>query len=272
MDIKLLKTAIVQNNIPSFMIFNVDESTLCKQYIKTISSILNLMPQYYEKASDVVYNISTNLKDDYLYIVFNDIDAFNYIDEFLKYKDRHIIIYFDSCNFDIKNYNNYKDYVVNFNQLEKYTLLAYLMKILSKNKIEISQDRVEKLLEYCNNNMSFCCNELDKIITLEQTNSNMLFDYMLKNGFSDYRELNIFEFAKQLLNKDIALFDIIDKFDESLISLFTIIYKLAKAKLETTSNITYANLMQLCSLLDLSIKDGSINADYTLKYLLLKYM
>ena len=266
MDIKVLKNAILQNNVPNFMIFNVEEPTLCKSYIKTISNILNLAYKYYDNAKEILYDISTNIKDDYLYICFNDLESVNYIDEFLKYKDRHIILYFDSNIFNIKQY---QDYIVTFKQLDKYTLLAYLMKILNKHKIEVTQERVEQLVDRCNCNMSLCCNELDKIIVLDQSTSNQLFDYMVKNGFSDYSKVDTFKFANKIILKDLTIFDDINKLDDSSITVLSILYRLLMTKLSNSNNIIYANIMNLCADLDCYIKDGSCSDSYILKYLLL---
>ena len=72
MDIKLLKNSILQNNIPKFLIFNAEEHTLCKQYIESMSTTLNKYHKYYDNADEVLYETSTNIKDDYLYIILND--------------------------------------------------------------------------------------------------------------------------------------------------------------------------------------------------------
>ena len=72
MDIKELKSYISANNIPKFLIFNVENALLCKQYLVSISSTLGKHYKYYDTADEVLYETSTNLKDDYLYIILND--------------------------------------------------------------------------------------------------------------------------------------------------------------------------------------------------------
>ena len=69
MDIKLLKTDILSNNIPNFLIFEVYEYALAEQYIDYISSTINKPIKLYYSSKEVIYDIETNLKEDYLYII-----------------------------------------------------------------------------------------------------------------------------------------------------------------------------------------------------------
>ena len=146
------------------------------------------------------------------------------------------------------------------------------MSILKNNKIEINQDKVEKLVEYCDCNLSYCLNELDKVISLNQASSNMVFDYMLNDGFSDYRNTNLFKFIQKILNKDLTLFDDMHRLNENIISILSILYKQTKLKLDKTNNVYYANLLQLIIELDCGIKDGSISDLYALDYLLMRIL
>lgn len=272
MDIKSLKEHILQNNIPNVLIFIGDEQALIAQYIKTISSTLGKYYKYYDTADSVLYETTTNLKNDYLYIILNDYSILkntNYIQE-LKNTNRNIIIYF--TDFDTKQqfYKDFKNDITIFNKLDKYTIVAYLQKLLNDNKLELATDKLIELVEYCDCNLGICLNELDKIITIGQNKCDLLTDYILNNGFPDYRKLNIFSFVQKILNKDLTLFNDLQKLNESTITIMSLLYNQAKNRLDKTNDLRYANIMQLISKLDKNIKDGKISDEYALDYLILE--
>ena len=276
MEIKDLKNNILKNSIPNLLIFKVEEPVLARQFITQMSSTLNKYPRYFDRADEVLYEIKTNIKSDYLYIILNDpmiLKNPDYIEQ-LKNPDRNVIVYFTELDSKSDFYKNNKDCIVDFKHLTKPTIIAYIMTILQKNKIAIQQEQAEQLVDKCNCNYSLCCNEVEKIITLGQSNSNLLMDYMLKNGFSDYRHTNIFSFVQGILNKDINVFDSKNRLDDSVISLLCILYKQAKNRLQASNgtDIRLVDIMQLCSKIDAGIKDATFNADYALNYLLLKVL
>lgn len=274
MDIKLLKTSILQNNIPYFMAFVAEESALCKQYILNISSTLGKHYRYYDSADEVIYETSTNMKDDFIYIILNDqkiIKNPKYFEELSKI-NRHIILYFNEFDGKSEIYKKYSDYFVIFNKLDKYTILAYLLKILKDNKIEVDQNKLELLVDYCDCSLGKCLNELDKIIALGQASSNMVFDYMLENGFSDYRETDLFRFVQKVVNKNISAFDDASRLYDSVISVVVNLYKQARYKLLDKSAKHYVDVMKLSSMIDTGIKAGTINDKYALDYLLIKVL
>ena len=276
MDIKLLKNAIFQNSIPNLMIFVATESMLAKQYLDSMAKTLNTVCKYYDKADQVLYEVSTNLRDNYVYVIMNDesiLKNTDYVLELDKFKDRNIVIYFNELDTKSDLYKSYKDICVKFDKLDKYTLLAYLMKQLDKYKIAVNQDKIEKLIDYCDCNLGCCLNELDKIITLNQANSNMLFDYMLKDGFSDFRKTNVFNFIYKIINRDFTAYDDKIRLNDSIITVITLLYKQVLQRLERdSSNENFINILKLCSLLDSGIKDGTISDKYALDYLMLKVM
>lgn len=274
MEIKLLKNNIKSNMIPNFLIFVGEEQALARQYIESISNTLGKHFKYYTTADEVLYETSTNLREDFLYIILNDdkvLKNTTYVDELIK-TNRNIILYYTDFDYNETLFKTYKDYVVNFKKLDKYTILAYLMKKLDMNKIEIDQEKVEKLVDYCDCNLGCCLNELDKIITLGQSNSNLLFDYMSNNGFSDFRNVNVYKFIQKIINKDKTTFEDLIKLDESIVGILTLLYKSARKSLENRTDKRYIDILKLCSKLDGAIKDGSVNSDYVLDYLLLKVM
>lgn len=278
MDIKLLKAAINQNNIPKFMGFVVEEPALCKQYINKISTLLGLPYKFYMSVDDALYDITNDFRNEYIYIILNDNKILQGPDfiEALKNSNKNIIIYFTEIDIKNKIYLNNKDYFVFFNKLSKYTIISYLLNILNSNKITVDQEKIETLVDYCNGSLSCCLNELDKIIALDQTNSNMVFDYMLEKGFSDYRQTNLFSFIYKVLDGNSIILDEATRLDESFIGLVTILYKQAHNKVMSDPSskdlYKYINVMRLCSLLDCGIKDGTVSDKYALDYLLIKVL
>lgn len=274
MEIKFLKNSIKSNLIPKFLIFVGDEQALARQYIESISNTLNKHFKYYDSADEVLYETSTNLREDFVYIILNDIKIFknnSYVDELIKTK-RNIILYFTEYDSKEDLFKSYRENVVNFNKLDKYTLLAYLLKRLKDEKIEVEQDKLLKLIDFCDCNLGCCLNELDKIIILGQTNSNAVFNYMSENGFSDYRNVNIYKFIQKIINKDKSVFKDLIKLNESSINVITLLYKSIRKNLESSASKDNIDLLRLCYKLDCSIKDGTLNGKYVLDYLLLKVM
>lgn len=274
MEIKFLKNAIKTNMIPNFLIFIGEEQSLARQYIETISSTLNKWYKFYDSADEVLYETSTNLREDFVYVILNDdgiLKNLNYVEELIK-TNRTIVIYYTECNPTETLFKAYKDYVVNFQKLDKYTILAYLMKKLNDTNIIVDQEKILKLIEYCDCNLGICLKELDKVITLGQSNSNQLFDYMLENGFADYRQVNVFKCIQKILNKDLTVYNDIIKLNESIVGFITLLHKNARKTLTNHFDNRLVKIMKLCTKLDSGIKDGTISDKYALDYLLLKVM
>lgn len=274
MNIKLLKTAIKQNNIPKLLVFIGDEQAVCKQYIQTMSQTLNKHYKFYDTADEVIIETASNMREDFLYVILNDDKVLkkpDYVKALLQ-TDRHIILYFTNFDKKCQFYKDNKDYCVSFDKVDKYSLVAYLQTLLQKASIEVSQDRLEKLVDLCDCNVGYCKNELDKIITLGQDKSNTLFDYMLKVGFPDYRQLNVFSFVSRIIDGNKSVLEDQLKFTESIVGTINLIYKNAQNKLGVTNDIRLAKIMQVCSELDCRIKDGTTSDVYALDYLLLKCM
>lgn len=272
MNIKLLKTDILSNNIPNFLIFEVYEYALAKQYIDYISSTLNKPTKLYYSSKEVIYDIETNLKEDNLYIIYNDknvtIDD-TLVDKLINSK-RNIIVYYTELDRRSSFYKNNKNYIVEFKKLDKDTLLAYAIKLCKDKKCSIDQDKLVTLIEYCNNDLGILINELDKIFTLEQENSNVLAKYLLEEGFIDYRETNIFDFINLILNKDKKAFEYYLRINESPVNILINLFNVSKKRFISSRNLFYKDIMKLSYNLYCHILDGTIDSSYSIKYLMLK--
>ena len=272
MDIKLLKSSILSNSVPDFLVFITEEPALSRQYIESIASTLNKAFKYYNSAREVIYDMTTNLREDYLYVVSNDKDLLSNQDlvDALVDLRRNVIICFDSLDKSSNFYKVNKNFVVEFKKLDEHTLLAYAQKLCKTHKCNINQDKLITLIEYCRCDLGVLLNELDKIFLLEQENSNVLVDYLLNNGFVDYRDSNIFEFINMVLNKDPAAFDYLLRLNDSPVSIVFNMYNMAKKRLLSSKNTFYGTVMQLCHSVYSGIIDGTLGADYAIKYLLMR--
>lgn len=275
MEIKELKTLILKNTIPNVLIFIGEEQALTRQYFEKLTTTLNKYHKFYDTADAVLYDVTTNLRDDYLFIVLNDNSILKNFDNYmveLQKTGRNIVLYYTDFDKKSEICKKYKDILVDFKKQDKYTLVAYLMKYLDNNKISLDQKHVENLVEKCDCSLGICLNEVDKIITLGQTKSDLVFEYMLSNGFPDYRKVNVYDFLYKILCKSSTAFEMYQKIDESVIGMLTLLYNQASNKLASTNNMFYANIMQLCSQLDSGIKDGTISDKYVMDYLMLKVL
>ena len=82
----LLKSDILSNNIPKFLIFVEEEQALAKQYLTTISKTLNKECKYYDTADNVIYDIQTDIKSDCIYVILNDKNLLNQLVSMLRIK------------------------------------------------------------------------------------------------------------------------------------------------------------------------------------------
>lgn len=273
MDIKLLKSDILSNNIPNFLIFNVEEYLLAKQYIDYISTTINRQVRYYSNSKEALYDIETNLKEDFLYIIYEDRNILSKTDEyFSKFKcsNRNIILYYNSLDKKSDFYKNNELYIVDFKKLDRKTLIAYAMKQFKIHRCTLNQDKLEKLIEYCNNDLNILSNELDKIFILEQENINVLVDYLLDNGFIDYRETNVFDFINLILNKDRKAFEYFNRIDESPVTFLINMFNMSKKRFISTRNLYYKDLMKLCYNVYCGVLDGTFGASYAISYILMR--
>lgn len=272
MELKALKQLIKKGDIPKFLVFAVDEPALAKKYITTIGATEEKPVRYYDTAESVIYEIDTNLREDFIYIVFNDKDIGKqpeYVEKLMGC-GRNVILYFSE--FDNKHPLNKvcKDNVIYFNRLDENTLTQYLMTILAKHKIAVEQGKIMTLVRYCNCNLGICLNEIDKIMTLEQSNSNLLMDYMLNNGFSDYRQVNMFKTVDKILGclkngtSDIEVLQDIQKMTDSPVVVLYNLYTASRRALLNSRADIYAYVMKLCMWAYNGVIDGTMSERYIL--------
>lgn len=274
MTITELKTLVLQNRIPKFLIFVENDPTLCRQYIDKIASTTNLPYKFYTDVKSAVYDITTNIKDDYLYCVYHDEDALasDSYREFLTKTDRNIILVLASIDTTKKYYGALASRVVVFNPVDRNTLCAYFMKYLDKNGVKVSQEKLLEIIDCCNQNLGITQNEIDKIVTLEQENSEVLVQYLLQNGFPDYRQVTTDAFVKRIIQNDKTVFSDLLKVSDPCMTVLLYLYNNARSLLMATSSKRCVAIMRKCFEMFNGIVDGSVSDTYALKYLLCEVM
>lgn len=271
MDIRLLKSDILSNNIPKFLIFKDNEHFLVKQYLHSMSETLGKACKFYDDSDAVIYDISVNLKDDCLYVVQGD-DKIIKNPMYLKNLSdlqRNIVVIVNDTS--AKHFQDYNKYVVNFDKLDRNTIYAYLIKTLKDNEITIDEDRLFKIIDFCKCDLSLCVAEIDKIIILGKSNSNLLVDYMLKNSFPDYRCCDTNMFVKKLLTNDRSAYDDCNKINDNVVTVAFMLYRMSKNALQyDTSNSHYYDVLRLSIEVYDKIISGKMSDSYALNYLMYK--
>lgn len=275
MDIKVLKTDILSFNVPNFLIFVDGEHALVKQYIDQIALTVGKRPKYFYDIDFAVKELEDSTDNNVLYIVGGQVEKFDYtkyIEYFKEDKSNNIILLIPSVERSAPWYKNNKDFFVFFEKLDRITLLAYSMKLCKKYKCSVSQERLLSLIDKCDCNLGIILNELDKIFVLGQENSNTVFDYMSKSGFSDYRKVNVYDFVNRLLNMDESVLRDLHRIDEQPVSVLTLIYNVSKKRMESSNNSRYIKVMEICNNMCQGIVDGTIDAQYALKFAIMEIL
>lgn len=242
MTIELLKIDILSNNIPRFLIFVQREQELQHQYIDQISETLGLPKKFYSDANQMIYDITTGLADDQLYLLYDIKNTSDKLLDTLKSYKQNIIVIVDDTT---PSTNKFANNVVEFNKLDELTLLSYALKICKDAKIQVEQDKLLELVRCCDCNVGILKNELGKIVTLGQQNSNILFDYMMQNGFSDYRETTSDSIINKIMTYDSTVFDDIYKVSDSQVGMFIRLYNTQRYKFLQTRKVYFMRVMKL---------------------------
>lgn len=278
MDIKVLKSSILSVNVPSFLIFVNEEQALAKQYIETMANTLGKAPKYYFDINAIIRDLEDNSESEasaHLNIAY-DYSICSNFEKYMNYfinnlaNNQNVIILLPSIDKRTEFYKKYKNYFVIFEKLDKYTLLAYVLKLCKKNKCSINQESLLDFIEKCDCDLGIILNELDKIFILGQENSNVVFDYMQNNGFSDYRKINVYNFINRVLDFDLNTLKDMYKVDDSPVGVLTLLYNNARKRLVDSGNNKYARVMIVCNRVCQGIVDATIDSKYALKYALLE--
>lgn len=274
MDIKTLKASILSRTMPQFLIFNSHEPTLSKQYIEGIADAAGLQYKYFDTLDEVLYDNTTGLRTPCVSVVVEDskpLKNSKYVDAITN-KNAYIILLYS--NIDPKKYKDFikanESRIVTFDKLDGLSLLNYATKKCKDHNIRVSQDKLVQMVEYTNNDLGCLINELDKIFVLDQSNSDTLVDYMLKNGFSDYREPESDKFIEMVINGSPKAFEYYERFNKAIDSAVMLVYKMYSKYRECKDTKKILTGMRTCFEVYNGIVDGTMSDEYAIRYLMLK--
>lgn len=272
MEIEELKEQLLKYNVPKFLILDVQNYALCRNYLRKIQKITNKKISYYIDANQVLYEINTNINDKCLYIIWFDDKVLKnprYIEE-LKNTNENIILYYENIDKKSEFYKNNKKEIVEIKKLDENKLIEYFIKKIDKENINIETSKLKQIINYCNNDLGCCENELDKIINLWYINREYFNIYLKENKFPDYRPVNTFWLIKDILNRNKIDFENIKKINESNMTFLILLYNNAINQFNKTLDTKNIDIIKLSSTLNEKIVKGEINSKYAIDYLLLK--
>lgn len=209
MEIYELKQKILDNQIPSFLIFTGEETELINIYIKQIESKLN-------KTHKVLNSLKQYLNLKLQKNIFNQAIDFVIIkddDEFIKNKKLwtltknitdHVILVFSAIPTDLNK--EFLNVIVKFNKMDLETIRNSLLLKLKNNNIELPSKYLDWLIENCSNDYNRCLNEIDKILIFKDDTRNKqeLFKQFVKEDIfhTDVPDC-IFDFSNAFIERRI---------------------------------------------------------------------
>lgn len=195
-DIKELKNSIENKtyNYPLVIfLMSTKESVsfLCNQYVNEILS----------QKTDAIKMDNVNSVIACRQDIFSPSNEFIYcrLEEFdvktdILTKYSNILIVCDKMSADAKSI--YKDYVVEFPELEKWHIRDYVV-----SRCNLSNDNTDYLIEKCES-IYRLSNELDKIAIFEKNAQKYIFNDLCSDNFlSDSNDYDIFNLANPIINK-----------------------------------------------------------------------
>lgn len=272
MEIEELKKMLLKYNVPKFLILDVQNYALCRNYLRKIQTITNKKISYYVDVNQVLYEINTNLTDKCVYVIWFDDKVLknpNYIEE-LKKTNENIILYYENIDKKSEFYKNNKNEIVEITKIEEYKLIDYFSKKLEKENIPVEKLKLKQIINYCNNDLGCCENELDKIINLWYINRENFNKYLNENKFPDYRPINTFWIIKAILNRNKINFEDIKRINENNTTFLILLYNNAINQFNKTLDVKNMDIIKTSATLNEKIIKGEINSKYAVDYLLLK--
>lgn len=270
MEVKALKSSILSNMIPKFLVFIEKEPALAGMYVKSISNTLGIKAKHLFSFDEFISEISSKYEDS-IYIIHDDESIVN-SDEKVSYIQscgEYVYLSYDSEQKDSSLWKKDKNFFVIFNKMDEYTLTLYAQKILKEHSISVEQDKIVELAKRCNCNLGIFLNEVDKIVSLGESDSNLLVDYMMRCGFSDYRQVDMFSFINRFLSGDKKVSADLCKLSESSATVLYNTYNLARARFLSTRDNKYLKIMKSCYRLFCGVVDGSVSESYAVKYMIM---
>ena len=164
MDVSTLKAKIVSNQLPNYLIFSGEEWKVQQIYIEQIGKVTGLEIKRIDSVSDIYGQLRNRsfVRKALIYIVRDDRDLMQ--NEKLQQQiesalgDNILIHLLTSVDKRTKFYKQYKDKIVEFEQLEDRILKKYI-----KKEIVLSDRNCQRLIDVCEHSYGRILLEIDKI-------------------------------------------------------------------------------------------------------------
>lgn len=237
MEVSVLRQKMAENKIPHFLVFTGEEWLVQKKYIEQIGKMLNLSVKYADAFKDVYSSIKGTgfIKNNAVYVVRDDVDITGNEKLQMQIKNNllktdYVILMWTNVDKRTKFYKQFKDSIVEFEQLTDAILKKYISK-----EIDLSEKNLNKLIEVCEHDYGRCLLEIDKI-----RRSGEKFEKLLANGTIHTPPKDaIFEFVEAVLkrqvNKSFNLLKQCYDIGEATMVILSVLYNIAKQTLQVQS-------------------------------------
>lgn len=164
MDVSTLKAKIKSKQLPSYLIFSGPEWKVQEVYIKQISKVTGKEVKRIDAVSDIYSQLRNRsfIQKSYVYVVRDDKELMQneklqkQLDSILN--DNMLIHVLTSVDKRTKYYKQYKDTIVEFEQLSDAILKKYI-----KKEIDLSDRNCQMLIDICEHDFGKILLEIDKI-------------------------------------------------------------------------------------------------------------
>lgn len=224
-----LKKAIVENNIPHFMVFTGEERTLLFTYLDEIEARLkitrtaadSLVDAYNKASSKSLLTAAKKLlivKDEKAGL--SDAKLINS----LKHSSNYVILILTSLDKRGAFAKENADSIVSFDKLSSDILIGAL-----KQRTVVKDNYLKWLVEVCDRDYGRCLQELDKVTLFEEDKQNEMFEKFARSGII-YCQIPdcVFDFSNAVMKRDIkrsySLWEDLKRRGDSPMQVLSILY------------------------------------------------
>ena len=310
MDVTTLKAKIKSKQLPSYLIFSGPEWKVQELYIKQISKVTGKEIKRIDSITDIYGQLRNKsfLQKSVIYIVRDDKELMT--NEKLQQSiesvlaDNILIHLLTTVDKRTKFYKQYKDKIIEFEQLTDVILKKYI-----KKEISLSDRNCQMLIDICEHDYGRILLEIDKIkqmcrVQYDCTNDEVV-EHLVKDGTIYEPPYDaIFDLVDAILDRKVnKAFDLLQQsYDvgEATMVMLSVLYNNAKAVLQVqtyhgdkitegtgltgwqiknakphvgkfaTEELIY--IVQLCQKLESGIKTGRMEDEFAMQYLLVHIM
>lgn len=172
MEVHELKRRILNNDIPRNLIFVDNCHILTNEYLRALSKQLNRRPVHVYSIKDALELNSRFDRRDLLGVVHNCLkDA-----QSVKGLTEVYYLFIEDTKETVSSLDDY----VEFPSLNKNQCILYIENWVESNKVSLSREKIEKIVNYFENDLDLIMNELEKLRCLEVHSLDKPFDALFE--------------------------------------------------------------------------------------------